>query len=640
MIVLNETWLNMISFIKNRGFLGAVAIYLLLVCLQPVSAEQVLTEQAIRLHLASMEDGNITDAEKQEILLDTYMQFAQLTQNKSLQALVASDQAGVKFSLGKLNEAEEIIEQYFSYAREFHETEVLISFYYLQSKIAGRRSERQLALDIADQMLDLAIASKNESKIADAYILIGQLLTSANRLEEALDYLQKASLIFDKLNDQLGISVTNSSIASLYTSLNEPNKAIEYYQRALVYLKQSGERFNESIVLFNIGLAHLNLEGYSEAKNNFEQAMALSIELKDDLGIAYAKTRLAKIENIEGNKEIAIKHLTEALPIFEQSKDTRMVYVTSISLATTYSEIGDYQSAIEWHRPLLEMAKKLENRDFEVMYYRSLSEIKANSGFFKEAYEATKPYIKVLQEQHDNEKNKSLTEVRVKFDTEQKEKENLLLIKDNELKQLKLNEEERKNTINYLFIMIIAVVAIVISVLLYKQIQLRKMYRNMAMRDELTGAYNRRAILAFADARLQEATASDSHFTVALLDLDWFKQFNDQYGHNIGDEVLKVFAQAAQSAIRTNDRLGRFGGEEWLYVLPDTSKFNIEIIFNRVNEQLAKVHIIGLPKEHKITFSMGVASLSGKNRKLNELIKEADQKLYQAKEAGRNRYIA
>ena len=101
----------------------------------PLQAEEVLTESAIKASLKSMEDGNITNTEEQEKLLNDYMLFAKSTENRSLQALVASDQASVYLSLGKLNEAEQIIEQYYNYAREFHETEVLIAFYYLRSYI-------------------------------------------------------------------------------------------------------------------------------------------------------------------------------------------------------------------------------------------------------------------------------------------------------------------------------------------------------------------------------------------------------------------------------------------------------------------------------------------------------------------------
>ena len=606
---------------------------------QPVLAVKALTEASIRAHLKVMEEGSLSDSEKQTLTLDSYMQFATANGLQRLQSSIAAAQAELHFTLGNLRQAETAIEQHIDYAQSNKQSKVLFSFYYLQSKIAGRRSNHVKALQIADKMLLIAELLKNDSKVADSYILFGQLLTRINRLEDALSYLQKALILYEIEGDGLGVSVTNSSIASLYVSLNEQVKAIEYYEQALVYLRTTGERFNESIVLFNIGLAHRVLEDNVKAKQLFEQSMQISVDLKDDLGIAYTKTQLAKIESDEGEKNKAILHLKQALPIFERSNEQRMIFITSLALATNYSDIGQHSLAEDIHQTLLEFAKSLNNLDFEIMYYRSLGEINANTGDYKKAYNATKPYVELLQKQHKAEKDKSITEMRVKFDTEKKEKENKLLLQENQLKQLKLDEEERLNVVSYLFMAIIGVVVIVISALLFKQIQLRKMYRHMAMRDELTGAFNRRAIMAFAKNRVDESRAMQSRLTIALLDLDWFKKFNDQYGHDIGDEVLKAFAKAALSAIRSNDRVGRFGGEEWLYVLPDTENNSIPVIFARIKSQLSNVKIEGLPSSHKITFSMGVASLSKRHKKLEDLIKEADEKLYLAKENGRDQYV-
>jgi diguanylate cyclase (GGDEF)-like protein len=124
---------------------------------------------------------------------------------------------------------------------------------------------------------------------------------------------------------------------------------------------------------------------------------------------------------------------------------------------------------------------------------------------------------------------------------------------------------------------------------------------------------------------------------VALLDLDHFKQVNDQHGHRVGDEVLVRFAMVAREVLRQTDLIGRWGGEEFMVLLPDTDPAQLGLIgLDRLRERLARTQVSGAAADLRVRFSAGIAcAVTGETTE--QLMARADQALYQAKAAGRDR---
>jgi diguanylate cyclase (GGDEF)-like protein len=138
------------------------------------------------------------------------------------------------------------------------------------------------------------------------------------------------------------------------------------------------------------------------------------------------------------------------------------------------------------------------------------------------------------------------------------------------------------------------------------------------------------------DDEVARAHRSKTPCSIALIDLDWFKRINDVYGHPTGDEVLRTFAITVFANIRSIDRFGRYGGEEFLLVLPDTPKDAAARIMDRLRAIIADLDWSAFSPEMRVTISAGVTTL-GPQETPDTFLARADSALYAAKALGRNR---
>ena len=161
---------------------------------------------------------------------------------------------------------------------------------------------------------------------------------------------------------------------------------------------------------------------------------------------------------------------------------------------------------------------------------------------------------------------------------------------------------------------------------------------NLSRFDSLTGVLSRRAILEALDAEVERAKRHGHALTCLMLDLDHFKTINDTHGHQFGDMALHHVAQVVSGLCRTNDHLGRYGGEEFLMVLPETHIDGAIRFAERVRLAVAETCLDR--HEERITLSIGVSEWHDDERSSNTLIAEADRALLEAKAAGRNHEVA
>jgi diguanylate cyclase (GGDEF)-like protein len=160
----------------------------------------------------------------------------------------------------------------------------------------------------------------------------------------------------------------------------------------------------------------------------------------------------------------------------------------------------------------------------------------------------------------------------------------------------------------------------------------------LATHDELTGALNRRALWALLEGYVTPPRSACGRLCLALIDLDHFKQVNDRFGHPVGDAVLKRFAEVARGVLREGDRFGRYGGEEFLVLLPNVEPEVAQRVVERIRQAVESVDWASLHPGLAVTASAGLAAWT-EGETVDPLLARADAALYRAKAEGRNRVV-
>lgn len=167
--------------------------------------------------------------------------------------------------------------------------------------------------------------------------------------------------------------------------------------------------------------------------------------------------------------------------------------------------------------------------------------------------------------------------------------------------------------------------------LLYQKVQ------ELAIIDGLTGILSRRYFLERLGEELKRSKQFRYSFAFLMVDIDHFKEYNDRYGHLVGDVILKETAKIIKDSLRQIDLVSRYGGEEFSIILTETDRTGAMLAAERIRHSLESRHIRAYDEDLKVTISVGVSVFPSHGRDIHELIDKADQALYWAKQAGRNR---
>jgi diguanylate cyclase (GGDEF)-like protein len=158
----------------------------------------------------------------------------------------------------------------------------------------------------------------------------------------------------------------------------------------------------------------------------------------------------------------------------------------------------------------------------------------------------------------------------------------------------------------------------------------------LAVTDSLTGLNNRRYFFELGQSEVERARRYHRHLSAILLDIDHFKHVNDTYGHLGGDIALQAVAQCCRKATRKSDLIGRYGGEEFAILLPETDLEDATRVAERLRQIIEEKYIVYKDGQISLTASLGVAYLDGRGDTLDNLLDRSDQNMYEAKQAGRN----
>ncbi|MCL1088105.1 diguanylate cyclase [Shewanella profunda] len=478
--------------------------------------------------------------------------------------------------------------------------------------------------------------------IADSRSLRGALYSYIGDFSSALDDLVTAQNLYESLNLTGWANINLAGIAGSFRRYGDPQSAISYYTKLKeIYVKNNNQELAISVTS-DIGLALDELGEHQQAIDNYlisynyfkeHQQEAVAAVLATN--IAFSLIKLDRLSEAEG-------YLAKAAPIIDE-KDPPAYSFMKLFMAELKFKQGIYAEALKELTQGEQVFRKLQNDRglLQLLYLKSDIYFAINN--LPAAYQALQEFVTLTKQVDGNYLSHHTTELKVKFSTNRIESENKQLIENQNLKEQELTLLEKNKSLQLIILLLTGCILAIVSVFAYKQVHRNRQLQIIALTDYLTQLPNRRHIYDQANQYFQQALKQRTPFSLIIFDADHFKQINDNFGHEIGDNALITIANATNALIGNKDLIGRIGGEEFLIILPNTNAERALTLVNELQTHIAHFSAKELPSTLRLTVSAGVATFDASNhnalsqdKDFASLLKRADAALYEAKNAGRN----
>ncbi len=481
---------------------------------------------------------------------------------------------------------------------------------------------------------------------------IGVIYWSLGDYNQVLDYWSRALSIREKIGDENGIAGSLNNIGQVYFHLNDNKSATHYYEQALEISKRTGNREYLVNHLDNLGEVYLKLKHFSKAETVLLQAQKIAKEDVNNKGFVSTLINLGQLNLLKNKQDVAQSMFLQAENIAEQMGMNAKAIEARQQLALIAYQSKEYDQALMLAQKSLIEAERITDKQLIIDSYKLLVDIQESTKDYRASLDAFKQYKYFSEQMLNQKKQNQITSIQIQLETEQKEKQIALLEAESQLRDIKLQSVER---IKYNLLIVIAVLSIFSLILVWGyrekskanktiRIQNRELEQTrqelhlLAITDPLTKLFNRRAINKQLDSELVKVSQTPIKLCLCIMDLDNFKQVNDTNGHDFGDYVLVEIARILNEEIRDSDTVGRWGGEEFFILLADTDSDDALVILNRLLNKIS-THTFRLNAISKqITATIGF-SLYQKSTLLKDVIKAADDALYEGKKAGRNQVV-
>ena len=491
------------------------------------------------------------------------------------------------------------------------------------------------SLLLFDQSMAVAENAKLERTAIGVQVSKAYIYSQLGRNSDALELLFKAHQRYQEIGDEQSARATLSEIGRTYSHSRASNedllKALSFHQRGIEPGARRDSRHDLSTIYFNIAAVYQRLKDWPNATEYLQKSMALSRELKDPIGEAFGNYRLGLFAASAGKWLEALEFGDKALPVLTSAGKTSMVFNVQRARATNLAHLQRRRESLAALRESEVLRKRIQSTLTEANYLATAAEVNSLLGEFEKAFRLQVELREAEQARFSEAREKDAAEAQTRFEVKQKEAENELL-------RAKERASEARRVALVLAVVLLLFLIGGLGLFLLRQSRQNRRFANLAMRDDLTGLPNRRSILEFARVQLRASRTDSLRMCVVLIDIDHFKIINDACGHAVGDAVLSAFAEICAQQLRSNDRLGRYGGEEFLLIMPGSDLNQIPLVFARLREAVQLIDVPGLLPTQSLTFSMGAVEVSGPTDELDHLIKRADDAMYRAKQGGRDRY--
>jgi diguanylate cyclase (GGDEF)-like protein len=485
-------------------------------------------------------------------------------------------------------------------------------------------------------------AGGNREVLADALTARGELRHFNGEYGDAIADLKRAHELNLAGGPERSQRYVLNAMANLYADPNvgEYDRAIGYYRELLAGHEKAGRRGEAATAQFNLGATYESKREYAQALAQYRKALRMSAELGDAESVAETRRVIGATLVKQGSPAQALAWIDQSLDWYRKANDADSVNRVRLTRGIALRAAGEPVRALAELDAAGRHFAAEHNQRFLLRIDEERALAHADLGQWQQAYAALRRQFDIQRELDRTLAEERSARLRVQFDSERTEQLNRTLRSENASSGAALQAAEREQSLQRQVIVLGALLLGLLAALVLRQLLKSRRLRLLAMTDELTGLPNRRNILAFLDGQLRIARRSGALLSVVAFDIDHFKRINDSHGHDAGDRALKQLSMLVAAVLRSSDRLGRVGGEEFLMVLPGTGADAALEIAERARQAVEVAGFDDVAPGLRLAISLGVASCASGRDDKETLVKHADLALYRAKQGGRNRVEA
>jgi diguanylate cyclase (GGDEF)-like protein len=459
-------------------------------------------------------------------------------------------------------------------------------------------AQDEAALPFLEQALDLANKMHDEQRMLHALLSLVRIYTDSGNYDRAMVQLNSARALATSLGDEASLVETEEREADIADRRGDRAAERRASLAGLEHAKHSGSSKWLEIALLNLGDSYLKTRDFAES----------------------------------------LKYSKEALPIMQRTNHRDAVQITLFNEGLAYIGLG----SIKMGEKLAEgaISEALAGSDFldakELL--REYADALEHAGYLMMAIQVYHRYDAISEKFMTNTRQRAFLELSAQFDDERKARELELLRRDNALKVSEMNGQRLRQQLILAAALFIAFICAALVWAFARVSKANERLRFSSEHDPLTGLSNRRY---FNERVLAVDGGRPVGGCVLLADLDHFKRINDTHGHPAGDAVLAAMSQRLSAALRENDKLVRWGGEEFLAVLGPMTPAQADMTAARLLQAVRREPVMWNGQMIRCTISIGYASFpmegSATDISLDSAISLVDKALYEAKRRGRDR---
>lgn len=488
--------------------------------------------------------------------------------------------------------------------------------------------------------LEIAESLNDKKNIATGLINLGAIYYLTQKFDRSLIVFNQALNIAIPLKDNELLGYIYSELGILYEYMYEEEKAMAFYLKSYEYFQQAGKNFNAYNSLRNIAINHVRHRRYEEAIKINKEIVEHEKEIGniEIMASAYMGLAWSYLKKKESNPEAAYEYLKISEQYSSQGEQYKIEVSFGINKAYLLYEMKKYNEVLETLsliEPLLQDKKMHKAAIINVLFLKS--SIYYEQEQYEKAYHLQNEYFKLGTELRESSNYEAVEDLRMRYESEQADIKKQLLDQQQSLQTIRLKESEYQEENRNIILAFSAIVVLIIGWFLLRIIRGQQRLVFLSQTDGLTGVVNRRRLIELSDFFFYQAKKAKIEFSVLMIDVDDFKLINDTYGHKVGDKVLTKVAQIGAATMRSTDEFGRFGGEEFIALLPETGLEQAKNIAERLRKSINEHEIWRNLIKGNVAVSIGVSCVDlDVHKNADDLIKSADILLYKAKNQGKN----